>query len=1127
MEHEGKYSEQQLVADAAFMDKYSRQIGAFGMEAMSKLVRLKVLIFGLKSIGIEAAKNLILAGPGLVTVADDETASARDLGGNFFLKEEHIGKPRASSVAAQLQELNSMVVVRAHDGPLTEELVQQHNVVVICGKAGDDLVRWNDFCHARNIGFLACDARGVAGFFFADFGDRFVVRDKTGENPVTRIITHISNEEEGVVTLLGAFGEEGGRMHGIQDDDHEGWVEISDVEGMEATDGKHPASINECEAFRIKTATKKISVEVEKDGKKQWVEKTVYDPYRLIIGDTTRFSPYQNGGILTQVKKPVTIQHRTLQANLTQPVAPGEFGLAFTDGAKFGRAEQLHFAFLALWAFHKANGRFPELRNEAEAAEVVRLAHEINDSHKKLNADANGDVVALALDELDDDVIKKVALHAAIDLQPVGCFFGGLVAQEVVKFTSKFTPLNQWLHIDFMEVLPDEVPQDTAPQNSRYDDLIMLFGAAFVEKMRNSRTFMVGCGALGCEFLKNFALLGVGTGPRGLITVTDNDRIEVSNLNRQFLFREHNVGQSKSAAAAQAAVAMNPDLKIDSRETLVAPHTENHFPDSFWESLDFVTNALDNVKARLYVDSKCVFYSKPLLESGTLGTKCNAQVIVPHVTASYADGPQDADDEDNIPMCTLRNFPSLIEHCIEWARAQFEDVFGKDFADAKKLLADKASYLAQQRTAAQTASGRHTAVSEMKKALEILQDASNITFEACVHKAFLYFHEVFRDRILNLIHNYPEDAVTKTGEKFWSGAKRFPLPAELDLNNSVHIEFIKSVANIFACCYGLRPPPEIELLPPDHQWRDDAYIRELLASFQVPTWTPTVEKVDEEENKEENKGEGNEGQQAPMDIEADEQEFNRLVVALEAFDVSSVNVEPADFEKDQDLNFHIDFISSAANLRAANYRIRQASRHKCKMIAGKIIPAIATTTASVTGLVMVEMLKLLQNKPLEAYKDSSNNLGLNMYMMQEPAPPVRAKEEHDPIMMTVVKCYPEGFTKWDKIVVNRGRLTMQQFLDAFKEQTGLNITVLYHSAAEMEGPQKGKSLYESWTHKKELRELYESKLEADLLDWIQERYQGAPVDVVGPDKKYLPLIVSCNNDEGEDFKTPTVVYRWA
>lgn len=71
--------------------------------------------------------------------------------------------------------------------------------------------------------------------------------------------------------------------------------------------------------------------------------------------------------------------------------------------------------------------------------------------------------------------------------------------------------------------------------------------------------------------------------------------------------------------------------------------------------------------------------------------------------------------------------------------------------------------------------------------------------------------------------------------------------------------------------------------------------------------------------------------------------------------------EPAEFEKDQDLNYHIDFITAASNLRAANYRIKQASRHKCKMIAGKIIPAIATTTALVTGLVGLELYKARTN----------------------------------------------------------------------------------------------------------------------------------------------------------------------
>jgi hypothetical protein len=79
-----------------------------------------------------------------------------------------------------------------------------------------------------------------------------------------------------------------------------------------------------------------------------------------------------------------------------------------------------------------------------------------------------------------------------------------------------------------------------------------------------------------------------------------------------------------------------------------------------------VVNALDNVNARLYVDSRCVSNKKPLLESGTLGPKGHVQVILPYITESY--GSQRDPPEKDVPFCTLKSFPSQIEHCIEWAR---------------------------------------------------------------------------------------------------------------------------------------------------------------------------------------------------------------------------------------------------------------------------------------------------------------------------------------------------------------------------------------------------------------------------------------------------------------------------
>lgn len=91
---------------------YSRQIGVIGLEAQTKLTQLKVFLHCLKGPGIETAKNLILAGPGLVVLNDNGMVEMRDLGSNFYLKEEDVGKrSRGEACLERLKSLNEHVQV--------------------------------------------------------------------------------------------------------------------------------------------------------------------------------------------------------------------------------------------------------------------------------------------------------------------------------------------------------------------------------------------------------------------------------------------------------------------------------------------------------------------------------------------------------------------------------------------------------------------------------------------------------------------------------------------------------------------------------------------------------------------------------------------------------------------------------------------------------------------------------------------------------------------------------------------------------------------------------------------------------------------------------------------------------
>jgi ubiquitin-activating enzyme E1 len=134
------------------------------------------------------------------------------------------------------------------------------------------------------------------------------------------------------------------------------------------------------------------------------------------------------------------------------------------------------------------------------------------------------------------------------------------------------------------------------------------------------------------------------------------DTIEKSNLSRQFLFRDADVGKFKSAAAEEAIQRLNSRVQMDTHTSKVGEESalkETYFDDNFWaEGVDVVMNALDNVEARLFMDSMCVANRKAMIDAGTLGAKGNVQVVVPCQSESYgssADPP-----EPTIAVCTLK-----------------------------------------------------------------------------------------------------------------------------------------------------------------------------------------------------------------------------------------------------------------------------------------------------------------------------------------------------------------------------------------------------------------------------------------------------------------------------------------
>ena len=206
-------------------------------------------------------------------------------------------------------------------------------------------------------------------------------------------------------------------------------------------------------------------------------------------------------------------------------------------------------------------------------------------------------------------------------------------------------------------------------------------------------------------------------------------------------------------------------------------------------------------------------------------------------------------------------------------------------------------------------------------------------FEDCIYQSWLLFNNYFNTEIKKLLTTFPENHINDDGNKFWSNGKRMPTPIDFDNMNEYHLDFIEATSNIIANIYQIKDILSREAI---------SLILYNISNYKF-------------------KGELNE----------------------------TIKLIPQEFEKDDDSNYHVAFVTATSNLRALNYGIPPISKQETKGIAGRIIPAIATTTSVVSGLVVIEMIKYMlaiKNKTnkIENYRSTYVNLADTNIVYSEP-----------------------------------------------------------------------------------------------------------------------------------------------
>ncbi|NXY92805.1 UBA1 enzyme, partial [Alcedo cyanopectus] len=320
----------------------------------------------------------------------------------FLLRENDVDQNRAEVSQRVLAELNPRVAVAAHTGELSEAFLASFQVVVLTESPLEEQLRIGDFCHAQGICFIVADTKGLAGQLFCDFGEHFVIDDPAEGDPVYATVQHISQGNPGVVTCVGTEDSQG---HLFSDGD---LVTFSGVQGMMELNNQEPVPV-------------RVLGEFPRGSQLPWLRDRELagdhdilvspDAFRLEIGDTSSFSPYHCGGLISQVRLPQVHSYESLRWALAEPK------IRVSSPEELSRSLSLHAAFQALHAFYKEQGRLPRPRALADAERVLELLQSLGPQQHPL----------------DEDVVRAFASVSAGDLCPVSAVVGAMAAQEVLK----------------------------------------------------------------------------------------------------------------------------------------------------------------------------------------------------------------------------------------------------------------------------------------------------------------------------------------------------------------------------------------------------------------------------------------------------------------------------------------------------------------------------------------------------------------------------------------------------------------------------------------------------------------------------------------------------------------------
>ena len=943
---------------------------------------------------------MILSGISQITLYDNNLVSKNDINCNFFATKEDIDTNSLADITQRgLMEINNFAMVMTIKDDLSNDfsILTEYNLVIITEIISlETAENLNQFCRMKKIGFIYTSDLGLSSFLFTDFSDDFVIEDNNDLEPDKYYIKSITNECPGIVEIDPIEDINGEKKYlkiGTGD-----FVSFRDVKGMTELNDTPPRPVR------------------------------VIDKTKFTIEDTSKLHEFTGSGIVEEVKVPRPAIFKSLseaidviyyedviedylnedgiasskaskmsselinddilmsslsitkksqsnnsiineEKNENIPWIKMFYGEFENESLKSFTNEKMHLAFLTLHDFFNIHQDLPHFNKNEEIDECIGISLKILSKAKE-----DGNKWAINLSKIDKPYLENIFKFCKFNFTPLISFLGGIISEEVIKFTGIYKPPNQWIYFNFFSLMNpyineiyfenkniNNIKKDEEKED--YSKILNIFNEIYLKEISKINIVIIGFNDISYEMLKLFIIMGLLDNKDNKIKIISDNQYEIN----QKLNELNNFGKNNNISIIQKKINIE---------------TKDFMEKDWWINSNIIIDSLPfnlNPKEKLTLIKQSKKDNKILISLNASITLASYEIFLPenkNINLNYIEetpeGPNEKNEikieedknEEEEDYYKYKNLSS-IEEAVIWSKNYFINNFiiyikylnelinkSNTESDSAMIKHIDKILLKEQEKEKNKDKDSDISIRLIKIFKKLITFKLGMNYETIVFYSIEIFEELFSNSVNKILQRYPSDLLVKnSNQKFWSGARKEPKKIIFDINNEEHFELIYCMTYLFC-----------EVLKFSDIDKKMKNIKKVIEKYEPKKPNSNVKTI---VLKEYSYIEKSSLVQILKSTNKDKLLFKEIELNLENNNNNFDNIE--------EMNKQLKFIILAANIKLSIFGLNEENKTYaiCNVLnINQVHPAVSS---SIAGMVVMQLLSLIGKKE----KENENEININ------------------------------------------------------------------------------------------------------------------------------------------------------